>query len=57
MMETRMAHVERLLRDHRRLLDDIAATLLEKEVIEGDDFEQMVQSVERIDVVAPAGAN
>jgi cell division protease FtsH len=42
-LEGRMAHVERLLSDKRHLLDHIAMTLLEKEVIAGEDFARMVQ--------------
>jgi cell division protease FtsH len=54
-MESRMAHVESLLRDKRHLLDHISTTLLEKEVIESDDFEHMVRSDEAAEVVAIVG--
>ena len=46
-LEARMAHVERLLSDKRHLLEHIAMTLLDKEVIEGDDFARMVQREEQ----------
>ena len=42
-MESRMAHVQRLLRKNRHVLDRIASTLLEKEVVEGHEFERMLQ--------------
>jgi cell division protease FtsH len=42
-MDERLAHVEHLLYENRPLLDRIADTLLEKEVIEGEEFEHMVQ--------------
>jgi ATP-dependent Zn protease len=40
-LDERLAHVERLLRDKRPVLDRIAARLLEQEVIDGEAFERM----------------
>jgi cell division protease FtsH len=41
-MDDRLAHVERLLRERRPVLDRIATQLLEQEVVDGEDFECMV---------------
>jgi cell division protease FtsH len=43
MLETRLAHVQQLLREKRHVLDRIAALLLEKEVIEAEEFARLVQ--------------
>jgi cell division protease FtsH len=42
-LEARLAHVQQLLREKRHLLDRIAALLMEKEVIEAEEFARLVQ--------------
>ncbi|GIX49472.1 MAG: ATP-dependent zinc metalloprotease FtsH [Candidatus Tectimicrobiota bacterium] len=42
-LDERMAHVLQLLRDKRPLLERIAALLLEKEVLEGEEFWRLVR--------------
>jgi cell division protease FtsH len=42
-LEERMEHVVQLLRDKRHLLDRVAALLLAKETVEGEEFEQLVR--------------
>ena len=44
MLEERLAHVDRLLRDKRPLLDRVSAVLLDREVIEGDEFQRLLTS-------------
>jgi cell division protease FtsH len=43
-LEERLEHVVQLLRDKRPLLDRLAALLLEKEVLEGEEFARIVQA-------------
>jgi cell division protease FtsH len=43
-LEERLEHVVQLLRDKRPLLDRLAAMLLEKEVIEGEEFARIVHA-------------
>jgi ATP-dependent Zn protease len=43
LLEERMEHVLQLLRDHRPVLDRIAAVLLTQEVLEGDVFARMMR--------------
>lgn len=42
-LETRLEHVQQLLREKRHLLDHIATLLMEKEVIEAEEFARLVQ--------------
>jgi cell division protease FtsH len=42
-LDRRMAHVRQLLRDRRGLLDRVSALLLEKEVVETEEFEALVR--------------
>jgi cell division protease FtsH len=43
LLEERLAHVGRLLRSKRHLLDRLAALLLEKEVVEAEEFRRLVR--------------
>ena len=42
-LDKRLDHVITLLTDKRHLLDQVSAALLEKEVLEGEAFEQLVK--------------
>jgi ATP-dependent Zn protease len=42
-LDERLEHVKQLLQDKRALLDRIAALLLEKEVLEGEEFARILQ--------------
>lgn len=44
LLEERLAHVERLLRDKRPLLDRVSTILLDREIIEGDEFQRLLTS-------------
>jgi cell division protease FtsH len=43
-LDERLAHVLQLLDDKRPLLDRVSSLLLEQEVVEGEEFERIVQS-------------
>ncbi len=42
-MEQRLERVEQLIRSKRELIDSLAEVLLEKEVIEADEFERLIE--------------
>ena len=42
LMADRMQHVTELIRDKRALLDRLSALLLEREVLEGDEFKRII---------------
>ncbi|MDH3604258.1 MAG: ATP-dependent zinc metalloprotease FtsH, partial [Candidatus Tectomicrobia bacterium] len=44
LLDQRLDHVMALLTERRDLLDQVSAALLEQEVLEGDDFERMLQA-------------